>query len=118
LISNSEKFVCEGISVSFGYFIDNKLILPSKDMGGYFPPLIKIIAKHAAENKLEVLFKSNITRKDLLEADEVFLIDNCLGIQKVLGLNNRRYYSTKTTILSSLVKDLASQSLLPPVKLA
>lgn len=113
LISNSEKFICEGISVSFGYFTENKLIFPSKETGGYFPPLIKIIAKYAAENKLEVLFKSDITRKDLLEADEVFLIDNCLGIQKVLGLNNRRYYSTKTTILSSLIKDRASQSLLP-----
>lgn len=113
LISNSEKFICEGISVSFGYFVDNKLILPSKETGGYIPPMVKIIAKYAIENSVEVLFKSDITRKDLLDADEVFLIDNCLGIQKVLGLQNRRYYSTKTTLLSSLIKDQASQSLLP-----
>lgn len=112
LISASKDFICEGIGVSFGYFLGNTLILPAKETSGYLPPLLKIVAKLAQENKIEVLFKSDITKTDLLDAEEVFLVDNCLGIQKVLGLNNRRYYSTKTTLLSSLIRDRASQSLL------
>lgn len=113
LISNSKNFICEGIGVSFGYYIENALILPSKEISGHYPPLINIIAKYAHENGLQVRFKSDISRNDLLEAEEVFLIDNCLGIQKVLGLNHRRYYSTKTTLLSSIITELASQSLAP-----
>ena len=112
LISNSKDFICEGIGVSFAYYHENTLIFPSKEANGYFPPILRIIAKFAQENGFEVLFKSDITRRDLLEAEEIFLVDNCLGIQKVLGLNNRRYYSTKTTLLSSLIKNRASQSLL------
>jgi len=111
LISNSKEFICEGIGVSFGYWAENNLILPSKEANGYYPPLVEIIAENAKENGFEVRLKSNISKDDLLNADEVFLIDNCLGIQKVLGLNNRRYYSTKTALLSSMMKEHASQSL-------
>jgi len=37
----------------------------------------------------------------------MFLIDNCLGIQKVLGLNNRRFYSTKTAAIALKLKEIA-----------
>jgi branched-subunit amino acid aminotransferase/4-amino-4-deoxychorismate lyase len=37
-----------------------------------------------------------IAPADLEKAEEVFLIDNALGIQWVMGIGNRRYYNTKT----------------------
>jgi branched-subunit amino acid aminotransferase/4-amino-4-deoxychorismate lyase len=107
LISNSYKYICEGIGVSFGFWIQNTLILPSFESRGYYPPLVKIIGKAAKEKGIEVCMRSSVTKDDLLEADEVFLIDNCLGIQKVLGLQNRRYYSTKTVLLSSFLREQA-----------
>ncbi len=112
LIANSKEFICEGIGVSFACCIGNKLILPTKESKGYYPPLLNIVAKYAKENGFEVLMKTDISKEELLGADEVFLIDNCLGIQKVLGLKNRRYYSTKTTLLSSVMRERAVQSLM------
>jgi branched-subunit amino acid aminotransferase/4-amino-4-deoxychorismate lyase len=106
LISNPNG-VCEGIEVSFGFFKEKILYLPSRQSGGYYPPLISKIAKSGEECKFQVQYLSTISKEDLLEADEVFLIDNCLGIQKVLGLNSRRYYSTNTILLANAFKETA-----------
>jgi hypothetical protein len=52
-----------------------------------------------------------ITCGDLLDADEMFLIDNCTGIQKVLGLESRRYYSKITEKLASELRRMAEEYL-------
>ena len=111
LISNSKGFICEGIGVSFGFFQNKTLIFPSRDSGGYYPPLVGKIASQARETGIEVKTRADISREELLEADEVFLIDNTLGIQKVLGLNSRRYYSSKTTRLAASLKESMMQTL-------
>ena len=45
----------------------------------------------------------------MLEADELFLMDNCLGIQKVLGLEERRFYSIKTEAIARKFTELATE---------
>ena len=107
ILSNNKGFACESIASSFGYIKDNSAILPSQTSFGYQPPLISPIIKCAKSCGLKVLLKDNISREDLLNADELFLIDNCLGIQKILGLETRRFYSTKTTAIALKLKELA-----------
>lgn len=107
ILINKNGHACESIASSFGYLKDNSAVFPSPGSYGYQPPLKSIIIKCAKSSGFRVLVKDNISREDLLNADELFLIDNSLGIQKVLGLNQRRYYSTKTTAIALKLKELA-----------
>ena len=55
----------------------------------------------------KIIEKNEISYEDLLHADEMFLIDNCLGIQLVLGLNSRRYYTTGTANIALKLSEIA-----------
>ena len=109
ILSNKKGYACEGIASSFGYLKDNSAIFPSLASGGYYPPINAKIMKCAKNCGFKVVAKDDISHEDLLNADELFLIDNCLGIQKVLGLKNRRYYSTKTTAIATKLKEIATK---------
>jgi branched-chain amino acid aminotransferase len=107
IISNNKGFACEGIAASFGYINDNSAVFPSTGSFGYQPPLNSMIIKCAKNCGFRISMKNDISHEDLLNADELFLIDNCLGIQKILGLGNRRYYSTITKTIALKLNELA-----------
>ena len=107
IIFNNKGYACEGIAASFGFIKDNTAVFPSVGSLGYQPPLNSKIIKCAKNCGYKVSLKNDISHEDLLNADELFLIDNCLGIQKVLGLENRRYYSTKTAAIAMKLNELA-----------
>jgi branched-chain amino acid aminotransferase len=107
ILFNKKGHACEGITSSFGYLKDNTAVFPSQGSCGYQPPLNSTIIKCTKMCGFKVLEKDNISHDDLLNADELFLIDNCLGIQKILGLDSRRYYSAKTTAIALKLKELA-----------
>lgn len=107
ILSNSKGDACEAIGSSFGYLKDDNAVFPSQCSGGYEPALNSVIIGCAKNYGFKVLVKENISHEDLLNADELFLIDNCLGIQKVLGLSQRRYYSTKTAAIALKLRELA-----------
>lgn len=111
ILANKKGFACEAIASSFCYLKDNTAIFPSPGSCGYQPPLNSMIVKCAKNCGFRVLVKDNISPEDLLNADEMFLIDNCLGIQKVLGLKNMRFYSTKTTAIALKLKELAMKEI-------
>lgn len=111
ILFNKKGYACEGIASSFGYLKDNSAIFPSQDSCGYQPPLNSTIIKCTKMCGFKVLVKDNISHDDLLNADELFLIDNCLGIQKILGLDSRRYYSAKTTAIALKLKELAMKEI-------
>lgn len=111
ILSNDKGYACEGIASSFGYLKDNTAVFPSQRSHGYQPPFNPIVIKCTKSCGFKVLLKENISRDDLLNADELFLIDNCLGIQKILGLVSRRYYSAKTTAIALKLKELAMQEI-------
>jgi branched-subunit amino acid aminotransferase/4-amino-4-deoxychorismate lyase len=107
IIFNNKGNACEGISASFCYIKDDTAVFPASDSFGYQPPLNEKIIKCAKSCGFKISRGNEISREDLLNAEEIFLIDNCLGIQKVLGLGDRRYYSQKTTSLALKLKELA-----------
>jgi branched-chain amino acid aminotransferase len=107
IIFNTKGYACEGISSSFCYLQDQTAVFPSVDSMGYQPPLNSTIIKCAKGCGFKVSLRKDISQEDLLNAEELFLIDNCLGILKVLGLGNRRYYSNKTTAIALKLKEFA-----------
>lgn len=107
IIFNNDGFACESIGGTFGYLIDGTAVFPAPEAQGYSPPILGVIMESAEQYGFEIIEKKEISHEDLLLADELFLIDNCLGIQQVLGLNSRRYYTTGTTNIAMKLSEVA-----------
>ena len=97
IILNSRGFACESICGTFGYLKDGNAVFPSPASLGYCPPILGVIMECTEQCGFGIVEKDDIRREDLLDADELFLIDNSLGLQPVLGLNSRRYYTAGAT---------------------
>jgi branched-chain amino acid aminotransferase len=109
ILSNNDGFACESIGGTFGYLIDGTAIFPHQDAQGYSPPILGVIMECAEQYGFEIIEKKDIRHEDLLQADELFLIDNCFGIQLVLGLSSRRYYTTGATNIAVRLSEMAKE---------
>jgi len=107
ILSNNDGFACESIGGTFGYLIDGTAVFPASEAQGYCPPILGVVMECAEQFGFEIFEKKEISHEDLMLADELFLIDNCLGIQLVLGLNSRRYYTTGSTNISLKLSEMA-----------
>ena len=112
ILLNHENWACETIGGSFGYIKDGIAIFPSPRLLGYRPPIMGKVIECASQTGLKTLQKADIGHDDLIHADELFLIDNCLGVQLVLGLGNERYYTTKSTYIALKLSEIAQKELL------
>jgi len=107
ILSNNKGFACESIGGTFGYLVDGTAVFPAPEANGYCPPILGVVMECAEQHGFKIIEKEEISHEDLLQADELFLIDNCLGIQLVLGLNSRRYYTTGSTSIALKLSEMA-----------
>jgi len=113
ILLNNKGFACESIGGSFGYLTSQTAFFPSLESQGYFPPIANVVKGCAEEAGYQIQEKTEIKRSDLLDADELFLIDNCHGIQPVLGLYARRYYTTGTMVIAARLSEITRTEPLP-----
>lgn len=85
---------------SFAYIVQDKVYFTSENSAGYRCAIQDEVLQSVTEAGFSPLKKDKITPEELLNADELFLFDSCHGIQKVLGLEDQRYYSTKTQLIA------------------
>ena len=111
ILLNHEDWACETIGGSFGYIKDGIAIFPSPRLQGYRPPIMAVVIDCARQAGLKILQKTDIGRDDLIHANELFLIDNCLGVQLVLGLGSERYYTTKSTSIAMKLSEVAEKDI-------
>jgi branched-subunit amino acid aminotransferase/4-amino-4-deoxychorismate lyase len=107
IILNSQGNCCESINGSFAFLNNDLLIFPAAGSGGYRCAILKKIIQSAKDAGFHVGERDNINPEELLQAEELFLFDSCNGIQKVLGLEDRRYFSPKTKIIAGKFSELA-----------
>ena len=84
-------------------------MFPSPESQGYCPPILGVVMECAEQSGFEIIEKGDVSREDLLGADELFLIDNVFGIQLVLGLNSRRYYTIGSSSIALRLSDVAKE---------
>ena len=108
LLLNKDGYVCESIGGSFAFTINGTVYFVAENSGGYHCALKEEVIKSVKEAGFKPAEKENITTDDLLQAEELFLFDACNGIQKVLGLEDRRYFSTKTSLIAEKLTFLAT----------
>ena len=107
ILSDSEGFACESIGGTFGYLSGKTAVFPASPSQGYSPPLLKVVMECAKLCEFEIIEKKEISHEDLQNADELFIIDNCFGIQLVKGLGGRRYYTTGSTKIAFKLSEIA-----------
>jgi branched-subunit amino acid aminotransferase/4-amino-4-deoxychorismate lyase len=109
IIRNSDGFACECIGGSFAFIEGEFVYFVSPGSGGYRCAIREEVIRSVSNAGFTPRDKDQITREDLLGAEEVFLYDACHGIRKVLGLEDQRYFSTKTKVISEKLTSLAKQ---------
>lgn len=107
ILLNSDGYACESIEGSFAYIASGTVVFPGPGSGGYLCSLKEAVVTCAKESGLIPVDSDSIDCSDLLDAEELFLFDACNGIQKVLGLEDQRYFSTKTAKIAERLTAMA-----------
>ena len=116
ILINNKGFACESIEGTFGYLLDQTAVFPDREAQGYSPPILNVVKGCAEACGFNIEDRKELKREDLLNADELFLINNFTGVQPVLGLYARRYYTTGTVAIAVMLRELArEQHLSSPV---
>ena len=109
IISNNLGFACESIGGTFGYLIGENAVFPDPESQGYCPPILGVVMECAEQSGFKVIENTMISHADLLNADELFLVDNCHGVQQVIGLSTRRYYTIGTNNIALKLSEIARE---------
>lgn len=94
---------------SFAFMRGNRVIFPSASSFGYRCSIRDEVIQGAKDAGFQIEEREKIDPEELLQADELFLFNSCSGIQKVLGLEDRRYFSPKTKQIAEKLSEKAKQ---------
>ena len=109
ILLNREGNACEMLNGSFASLNQNQVIFTSELEGGYNCAIRNQVVQSAKDAGFITVVKERISPDELLQAEELFLYDACHGIRKVLGLEDRRYFSTKTQLIAEKLTALAKK---------
>ncbi len=107
ILLNKNGICCESIWGSFAVLNKDGVFFPSATSGGYRCAILEEVIQSAREAGFPTFERDDLKPDELLEAEELLLFDACNGIQKVLGLEERRYYSTKSHQIALRLSELA-----------
>ncbi len=108
---NEKGTVCDCISSDIFMIKGKSLFTPSVETGCYTDTLRDHLMKVASNANLKVVESEEVKREDVLQMNEIFLASEELGLQWVLGVENKRFvhqYSVKLhQLLNEYLKKLA-----------
>lgn len=107
ILLNSSRYTCRSPFCSIAYIEKDQVFFTTDSSFRDRCAIREEVIKSAKEVGLVPMDKENVTQEMLLEADEVFVFDSCFGIQKVLGLEDRRYFSPKTKLIAQKLSERA-----------
>lgn len=96
ILINNSGMVCEGIESNIFMIKDNVLIMPSLDSGRYEDTIREAVLAAALRSKLKTAELPNIKKEHIFDMDELFFASEELGIQWILGVENRRFVHETT----------------------
>jgi len=109
IVVNSDGYTCGSLFGSIAYIEKDQVFFTTESSDGYRCAIKEEVKESVKEAGLVLLEKENMTPEMLLEADELFLYDVCNGVQKVLGLQERRYFSHKTRLIAEKLSERAKK---------
>jgi hypothetical protein len=98
IILNEYEGVCECPFSSIFIIAENELITPSYKSGCHENAFRQVVLEAAVNIGLTVKEPANLSKKQLIEADEIFCVSEEWGMQWLMGIEQQRYirfYSEK-----------------------
>ncbi len=95
---NEKGVACDSISANIFMIKGKALYTPSIETGCYTNSLRSLVLETATKINLKVLESDEITKEDVFQMNEIFIVGEEHGIQWVLGVGNKRFvhhYSEK-----------------------
>ena len=90
ILINEKGMVSEGIASNIFMIKDNVIVTPSLGSGCFEDTIRNLILEVTSEIKLKTLELPNIKKEHILAMDEIFFASEEIGIQWILGVENRR----------------------------
>jgi len=100
LLINDQNRVAEAISSNLFFAVGENLYTPALDEGCVEGVMRHLVIAQAEKLKIKVFDKAMVEPSELLLADELFLTNAVKGIQWVVGLKDRRYFSSISRAIS------------------
>ncbi|MDR2909773.1 MAG: aminotransferase class IV [Bacteroidales bacterium] len=91
LILNENQSVCEAIYANLYVITGKTFFTPSLMTGSYEDTLREIIIDIARDIGFVISETENLKKKDIFDADEVFIAGETIGINWILGIENKRF---------------------------
>ncbi|SHE96914.1 branched-chain amino acid aminotransferase [Mariniphaga anaerophila] len=108
---NENDWVCESLHSNIFLIKENELITPALASGCYFDVLRPHILKAAKQAGLNISEPTNFDKTKTLDADEIFVASESVGIQWVLGIENKRFlHDGSKEIYNLLINSLQPNS--------
>jgi branched-subunit amino acid aminotransferase/4-amino-4-deoxychorismate lyase len=98
IFMNERNAICEGLRANIFLVKENVLLTPALSTGCYEDVLRSFILEAAGKLELNISENNQVSKRDILESNELFLASETSGIQWILGIENKRflhYYSKK-----------------------
>ena len=90
-IFNEKGVVCESISANIFFIRGNELYTPSLNTGCFNDKLRGKILEFASESELIITETQTLNKEEIYKMDELFIASEALGIQWILGIENKRF---------------------------
>jgi branched-chain amino acid aminotransferase len=106
IFMNENGVVCDCVASNIFMIKGNAIYTPSIDTGCYIDVLRHYILEAAQKVNLKPVEPENISKEDVLQMDEIFLASEGLGIQWVLGVENKRFVHNHSVRIHEFLNEL------------
>ena len=111
LILNEKGKIIEALSSNLFWIKNNTVFTPSTASGCVDGIMRKQVIKTITKSGMEIKETQGTAPEELFHADEVFITNSIQGIQRVVGIGDKRYYSFKTKKIFTLLTENIRQML-------
>jgi branched-chain amino acid aminotransferase len=111
LLLNEKNKIIESLASNLYWIKDGIVHTPLRSSGCVNGIMRKQIITLLKEHKLPYSEVEGTTIEELIQSDEIFISNAIVGIQWVVGLQNKRYYCNQTKELNRLLNEKASNYL-------
>ena len=106
VITNENNVITECIKSNVFFIKKDTLFTPSKNTGCYIDHIRELILDAAKNQNLRVEEKSDLSQENILEMEEAFLASETLFMEKIIGINDKRFIHNKTVLINTHLNNL------------
>ena len=112
ILINEKGMVSEGIASNIFMIKENVIITPSMGSGCFEDTIRNLVLEVAPKIHLKTVELPNIKKEHILEMNEIFFASEEMGIQWVLGVENKRFVNPVTKQIHQKLNDFLKEKVI------